>query len=464
MDSSALVLRRGQYALNAALGFGVMVILALAALSPKLLQLVPVVLMGSVAAVFVVRRPLLNLFVLLGGIALTSGYTPGITAVEVLHGSYLLAYLAGWFADRLVTRQPITQDTPERLLLLFLTAVPFTIVVTIMLDGSLSEYAQEMFAMMHLALYFPIRDACRSERGTRVVVAVFLLIALYAVVRNGLMYRENLVEATMRWQVERNRITTNDGMLMTASLFFTALVGMGAPRRIRAIGALGGSATLVGLVMTQSRAFWVCFLFGAAIFLLILDRRERRHILLLSAVGLAAALGAGLYILGPEFWLILVGLVERMATLGTALTNDISLVNRFRESRVVLEHIAQNPVVGHGSGVGYLFFEIGRSGTDTDSFVHNGYLGLWYKWGLWGLVAVMSMWVSSIVRGIRALRRRTLPPFRRLTVSAAVVSLCAYAVAANTSNPFMLNDTLFLVALLFALVHGNTTAAGEATA
>jgi O-antigen ligase len=461
MDATALVLRRGQYALNVGLAFGIALVLLVAGLSPTGLLLLPLILSVSVAAVFVVRRPLVNLFLLLFGIAFTSGYTEGITAVELLHGSYLLVYLVAWFADRLVTRKQIVSNSPERMFLLFLIVLPFTVFITILLQGSLREYAQEMFALMHLALYFPIRDACRrSERGNVAVVTAFLLLAAYAAVRNGFLYRENLLEATMGWQVEKNRIAVNDGILMTSSLFFTALVGMGPTRLIRLAGALGGITTLIGLVLTQSRAFWVCFLVGVAMILFILQGTERRRIVLLITVTGVLTLAVGLFILRSDFLLILLGLTERFTSIGTAATQDISLINRFRESKVVLGLIADNPVVGHGAGVGYLFFEIGRSGTDTDSLVHNAFLGLWYKWGIWGLFAIVYMWGSTIAVGLRTLRER-LTPFRRLAMVGALSSLCVYVISANTANPFLLNDSLFLFALLFALVRGNTAALKE---
>src|SRR5690606_27464777 len=117
---------------------------------------------------------------------------------------------------------------------------------------------------------------------------------------------------------------------------------------------------------------------------------------------------------------------ERLATLGSAATNDISLYNRFRESGVVLDLIAKNPIVGHGAGVGYLFFEIGRSGTDTDSFVHNGFLGVWYKWGIWGLIALVYFWLSTIKVGLRGILLRTISPLRRIAIAGATASLVAY--------------------------------------
>jgi hypothetical protein len=47
---------------------------------------------------------------------------------------------------------------------------------------------------------------------------------------------------------------------------------------------------------------------------------------------------------------------------------------------------------------------------------------------------------------------------RRASLTAAVVIATIYAIPANTSNPFVLNDGLFLFAVLWGIIRGNADA------
>ncbi len=459
MEVYAVELRRGQRLLTALLLFGICSILFLATVDTTLVLVVPAVLIVVAVAVFLLRRPLINVFVLIASLFFTSGYSEGISAIELLHGSYVLAFLGVWFADRLLTSQSIVRFPAERAFLTFLLVLPFTLVLTVLFDGSLREYAGELFAMAHFALYFPIRDTCsRSVRGSNVVLAGFLVLTTLIALRNGFEYVDKLLQATLSWQVERARVIENDGVLMTATLFFTAIGAMAPTRRWRVAGLAGAFVTGLGLVITQSRAFWVTFFVGLVLMLILLPAADRKRFLRTAALGFVALVGLALATLNADQVLIIGGLLNRFASLGSAVSSDLSLINRFFESRAVWSQIAQNPVVGHGAGVGYLFFDITRHATDTDSFVHNAYLGLWYKWGLWGLTLVVFFWASTVVSGLRALGDVTLPQWRRIGLTGAVVAAAVYSIPANTSNPFILNDTIFLFALLWGVIRGNAAA------
>ena len=129
-------------------------------------------------------------------------------------------------------------------------------------------------------------------------------------------------------------------------------------------------------------------------------------------------------------------------------------MNRFRETGAVLEKIAANPLIGHGPGVAYLFFDIVHQSTDTDSFVHNGYIGLWYKYGLWGLGLVLYFWYSVVRLGLKAFRSDTTERWTRLAGLAGAVPLIALTISTLTQNPFFLKNYLFIIAIAAGLAAG----------
>ena len=212
--------------------------------------------------------------------------------------------------------------------------------------------------------------------------------------------------------------------------------------------------TFAGLIMTQARGFWLAFGFGALALLLLVRTRERIKILTTGTIVSALLIGVGYVFLGPFLNVILEGILERFGSIVTAFTKDLSLINRFRETAAVFEKIFQNPLIGHGPGVTYLFYDIVHQSTDTDSFVHNGYVGLWYKYGLWGVGLVLYFWYSTIKRGLRAFRSNNADRWTQLAGLAGATPLIALTISTLTQNPFFLKNYLFIIGIAAGLAAG----------
>ena len=209
-----------------------------------------------------------------------------------------------------------------------------------------------------------------------------------------------------------------------------------------------------GLILTQSRGYWLAFLLGAGFMFLFLDGNHKKRLILVTLGGSASLALLAFIFLQDIFLLVTSGLAERLLSLQTATTADISLVNRFRETATVWEHIRVNPILGYGMGVGYDFFDITNGVTETDAFVHNGYVSLWFKYGIIGLGLVLFFWFRSILNGVRAFKSKTAPPAVRLVGLFGATTLTAFLLSTLTSSPFFLNDTLFAFGLLLGTAEG----------
>jgi O-antigen ligase len=101
-------------------------------------------------------------------------------------------------------------------------------------------------------------------------------------------------------------------------------------------------------------------------------------------------------------------------------------------------------------GVPYSVFDIVSGETITKPFSHNGFLMIWYKFGLIGLVALVFVWGRGLWVGIRTLWQQRVAGRWRLYGLMMVVSLAAMLPSANTSLPFYTSDT----GLAFTIVVG----------
>ena len=448
--------RRGDFILYAMLVFALVIILYGTWVAGEALIYFPIVLIGLIAAAVLFSHPRLNLIVALAGFVTLTDYNAGLQIIEVLYGLYSLAFLAYWFISRtFITKQGFIRTHTDRAVLLMLVLVTCYIPVAVLFNGNMYSIFSEWVAFVFLSFYFPIKEEIRSNpRGALIILCIVGFIGVYVAFRNLLTYRTMLSSATQMWQVARGRVVTNDNLLMVTSLYGLVLFTFARSWKQQAVTLGGFLLFFSGLILTQSRGYWLAFLVGASLMFLLIDFRHKRRLILATISGSVALVIVALVFLQDIFILVTSGLAERVLSLQTATTADISLVNRFRETAAVWDRIRVNPILGYGMGVSYYFFDITRGTTDTDAFVHNGYISLWYKYGLVGLGLVLFFWIRSIWNGLRAFKTKLAAPSVRLAGLFAATALSAFLLSTLTSNPFFLNDTLFAIGLLLGTAEG----------
>ena len=453
--SPKAVLSSSTFVLHAGLGFALLVVLLVAWSFGLMVLAIPTLALASIGLVRLFRYPLANLAVVLGLFVLVADLEEGIQFTEVLYGLYYFSFLGHWFITRIfVFKQNILADPEDKAILLLILGISLSIPLTFLFGGEAKWLLSEWTSLMLLAFYFPVKEACiRYKHGAKVVIGVLLWIGLFASVRNAFLYREALMNTEAAWQIVKGRIHFNDNMLMASSLI--TLVLLTFSRKVRHMLPLIGLFLLLlsGLILTQSRGFWIAFVFGSGLLLLLVDARNRRKLLFLLGTGIACFAIIVLLFLSDYSDLIFLGMVDRLLSISTALANDPSMVNRVRESKAVLDQIIQNPILGYGMGVPYTFFDMVHVSTDQDAFVHNAFLGVWYKFGIWGLGLVLHVWISAVRKGLRAVRIDSASP-TCVRAFAAGIALGSLTLGSMTSNPFFLMDGTLLFGLLAGLASG----------
>lgn len=445
---------------SAAIGVGFLIAVSMAlaiavSLPPAAALVVPMIPIGIAAALFLFRRPLLNLALLLASVVLVITQQVGLGPGDVFFVLYFIVFIATWFIPALMEGGRLVYRAEDGALLVFLVLLPLSLFLTVVWGGRLSEAIPQLFALLVLALYFPIRDACRTYRhGTAVMLAVLVGVVGFAAIRNLINYQEIVLAAEHVWQYTRARVYVNDSLMMAGSVVSLALTILARKRLQVLLFAFFHVGCFFALVMTQSRGFWVAFLVGALFIFILIDRRRKVRLVLLAGTVGAVGTIIALVFLSDFVPLIVAGLTERLGSLGTATTTDLSLVNRFVESQAVLKKIAVNPIVGHGMGVPFSFHDLTWNATATGTFIHSGYISLWYRFGLWGLAIILFVWGRSILNGMAAFRTTQGRPVLRTAGLSAAAVLVAYILPAQTSNPFVLIDSLFLMTATFGIAAG----------
>lgn len=429
----------------------------LAALAPSAVLAVPGVVVAAVCLVVILRSPLASVgTAILLSLAL-AGIADDYPAGKVLFGGYVVLYIALWYGRAWASGQRIIRSGADAgMALLLVLGVIGGTALGVLFQNPAESMAGNIQALLPLFLYFPVKEACVRERlGLHVVAGCVLALGVAAAAQNAFNTSRALSSATEIWQIVDVRVAYGE-MALTASMILSVAL-LFAHR-----GSWLGRASLVGLfgiltagmILTKSRGFWVAVLLGLGVFAIILQDRDRRRMLTMAATGGMAFIGLALLVAGQYAVLIATGIAKRFLTISTAGSADPSLINRFTESAAAWARIKESPILGHGWGVEYSYYSIIAEGTMRWAYVHNGYLGIWLKIGLWGLGLVLWVWVGAISAGARAARDQRQPALARGLGGAAAATLVAFLLVANTSPPLENADQVMVLLVVWALAQG----------
>ena len=400
--------------------------------------------------------PLWRLGVVLAAQAFQLGGGEGMSPGEILAAVLMVGYLGFWYVTAWGSGRRVVMSTFD---VAALTWGTLGLVVATALGqihgASPYDFRADLIATLPFALYLPVKDACMRERhGALVVGGVLVGLGIVATFTNLLSLRSVIADATAAWQIADARFGVGETSITAALMMSLGGLAMVPGRHTRLI-LLGLAAILLGgLILTKSRGFWVSAMVGLVVLGVMLRARDRRRLGLALVLGVGTLVVVSIAFFYDEVSLLALGTLKRLLTLSTAASNDISLLNRFVESRAVWEQIRENPVLGYGWGVQVTHFSILYQVTTTWAFFHNGYLALWHKTGLWGLGMVLWVWTGALGRSARAARAEDLPPPVRGLAAGAFGTLVAFSIVAGSSNPFSVPDQMFVVTLVLALAHG----------
>ena len=436
----------------AGLGLGLLLIVLGTWLSILLLTALAAACLAALVFGVLARNEIALLCAILAGFVVSANYEAGFQIQEILYGLLYLGYLTYWFISRfLFYRDRILRTPIDWAIFLFLVYVTLSLGLTPLLGGNIQFAISEWLAITMLAFYFPIKEICirRADLLPQKPILMSLgFVALFIVLRNFWFYQTRINDAEFLWQIATGRVVTNEHVLLMGGLVALTIL-LYSRKKIHAT-AIAGIFTLLsaGIVIGQSRALWVSYMLGIFVIFLCVERKKKLRIIWIGVLGGIMFLAVGTVVFDNSFALIMAGLASRFLSLQTATVQDLSLINRFFEARVALEHIAMNPVVGYGFGVPFKYYSLVYEWTHETSFIHNGPVGIWYRHGLIGLGLLGTFYIGTIVRTIRILRISATARIDRIVAIFVMACLIAESLVGNTENPFATGDkTLFIGAL-----------------
>lgn len=237
------------------------------------------------------------------------------------------------------------------------------------------------------------------DRLQRIVIGIALLAATLMILQFGLgvqlIFGFRGAENLSKDFSDVTRSAIGGGLFFLAYAAYRLFLHVCDGERWRWTALFGSLIAIGGIVASFNRAIWAGFAVGA--FLLLILKPRTRHSAVLPVIVLFTFAGFGaasLFIAKPR---AADALVERITSINEEGQRGSSLGFRFDENQQALEALRHSPLVGTGLGSEYkrVYRQLSTAGGfDIEtSFIHNGYLSLWLKLGVFGLVLPAALLV-----------------------------------------------------------------------
>ncbi|MDP3455944.1 O-antigen ligase [Methyloversatilis sp.] len=156
-----------------------------------------------------------------------------------------------------------------------------------------------------------------------------------------------------------------------------------------------------GIIVSFGRGIWIATAFAALLMAyFVRGKGGVASVIIVLSIAVSAAL-VGLAAFKPQ---TLEAAYERIVSTTKEGAGNSSLGWRFEEAGYAFSKIVSSPLVGIGYGTPYKPL-IRLTGSEQDvaltRYIHNGYLGLWLKLGISGLLVVLWFSWRTYVRGLR---------------------------------------------------------------
>lgn len=325
----------------------------------------------------------------------------------------ILVSLLGVTGLRLLAEREFRlRTTPLYLpLILFCLAVIGGILTAVIQSGvSFSNATYEARILFYYAAIFAVANLIRTrEQARRLIYGIFaigILVAALIVLQVGFGFSLPIILPSY-FKTDLLARAYHPGFNAVFPTLMTLVCLLAFPRSRPQWIAIWLAVFVLGLSLTISLgrnivASTLLALFAA--FLLLSSSQKARW---LENMLILAALAVGtfglLQIVAPSASVLSYpeALAERFAHF--FVTNPMSpeetALWRIRETGFAWEHITQHPLLGIGVETAYrpAFFQ----GDTLQSYIHNGYLWIWLKTGLVGLIPFLWLLIAYIARGFR---------------------------------------------------------------
>lgn len=370
----------------------------------------------------------------------------GITPIEVPFFAFA-ALMTLYVVTEIISGRIHLEHVLDKLFLFLLILMPYAVVLGVLNGAAIYSAVAETTYFFGILLYFPLRQHLHKKNFQIALGVIVFLFIGYVLIRNFYYYREIIAQAVLPWQAEKARVAANEFVVLLGCCLALSAAAVVKTRFKQFLFTGLFIALLGGLILTQSRGYWLAFFFGAIAIFFVINRSGKKRILLTALVLSSGAFLIATLFLSDMLDLVLKGLALRFQSLGTG-ELDISLRDRLYESLTVFELSLHNPITGYGFGYTFTRHALFSKVFVQTSYVHNGYLAAWFKMGLPGLITIITLWVMNIRYSIKLYKQSN--NTRHKIVALTIIGTIIGVIFVNNTSPQVLLFEQWIFVTLFS--------------
>jgi O-antigen ligase len=341
----------------------------------------------------------------------------------------------------------------DRAWVFLMTMIGIGLIIGLLVTRSVRPFEEFGYIYTSVLFYPGLRYFLRREDFKKKFMIGLGLIFSYVVVRSIVDYRQSLLNVVEEWQLNfiRSAGTENTLLLFCAFLLIVLVNSTSLKRALLPAGAF--VLSFIALILTFTRSLWGAFFIAAVMIFLLSPTRLKTRILGYS-IGGTVLVGLVMMLFIPDLVAFITGVIAfRFETLGGV---DLSLEERIIETRTVWQSIMANPILGHGLSTEYFRYVIlNKFVTVPSNYVHNGYLAVWYKFGIFGLLSFLTFYAVVFRESLR-LYRLGETEFARL-VGLSIVAYISGMLIMNIVSPTFISFEGMFISMCVALIAATYT-------
>lgn len=317
----------------------------------------------------------------MGAFVTTSG--EGVSIIEVL----IVALNAGGILVWIIWKLLVTEEYHavfrgwfDFLYILYIVCSIFTVIPSIYHGGTFFTWAQEWYIVLISLWYMPIRYYLKTEKDWLILLGCMIFSAVWVTVSVVLFYQLLVKSSMYAYQLTGLRHNHAIGI---ATIAGCATVLVRSKLRFIWQLILAGSiaACFVGVVASFGRTGMLAAVISLVVVLLLSHWKGTLRVLMYMVLSFAAVSAVVTVKFGSVAPIIGKVLSNRVLSSSKGL-KDPTVIQRLQEKNKVLELIAKSPEFGHGINVEYAYYDSLLRYSWKHTYVHNGYVGMFFKVGV----------------------------------------------------------------------------------
>ncbi|HKI47257.1 MAG TPA: hypothetical protein VKA08_18145, partial [Balneolales bacterium] len=300
--------------------------------------------LGISAALVVVLayNPTLYIYLYLLSLSLYLNNSPGIQTTDLIFFILTILFVVFFTIPYSVTNKTSIDNTLDYWYLLFIICLIFGFFNGLVHSTNKALVVSDLAYFLGLSLYFPLKNKFREKRFQRYAAIIFSLILIFVLVRNFIDYKQIILSSVETWQVQDARVPMNELLVMSGAIFALVTFASIDQFSVRIISFILYGLFVAGLILTQSRGYWIAFIVSVITLLVIGKAGIKKKILYLNLfLGIAVILIAVIFFNNLSS-IVIKALIHRWDTISTLSSESklgSSLLERVYETQQISSKI-----------------------------------------------------------------------------------------------------------------------------